>query len=136
MKEKDIQSEFRRWCKFNWDGGSSAFELKLAKENTLHFSRVEEHQIQALLDAKHGQLFHKISDQSLGYKPFDCFLLTEAGAYLVICFYKPRQPKRVYIIDIDVWVNEVNTAKKKSVNEARCSQLAFKVANLHEVDLD
>jgi len=133
--EKDFQSAWNRWLKFNWEGGSAGFELKITKKSSLPFSRVEAHQIQALLDVKHGSLIYKISDQSIGFKPFDSFILTDAPAYVVIMYYKPRKQKRVCIIDVDTFVNEINTSKRKSLGEERAEEIAEQVIDLNNIEI-
>ena len=111
MTETKLQTKFTAWMKsgrgFDWihaKGHSAcAFELKLAKGFRLPFSKVPDHQEIALLGSSgrrdthnltrwaslpdNSGLFHKISDSAIGYKPFDCFALRGAGAYIVIGFW-------------------------------------------------
>ena len=103
-----------KWLKVN-ETKSTAYELKITKGNTLPFSRIEEHQITSLYKAKYRILVHKISDMSAGMKPFDCFTLVKAKAYLVIMFYKPRAKKVCYAIDIDDLIDLTLIDKKKSI---------------------
>ena len=67
------------------------------------FSCVPDHQIMALKkSSKLGDgLVHKISDSAIGFKPFDCFILKEALAYLVVGF---EDGKNVWMVPIEkVW---------------------------------
>lgn len=135
MKEKQIQTLFGKWLQENPRPSASAYELKMSKGNTLVFSAVKEHQVTALLAVKRGGLYHKISDSSIfdntrGFrlpskKPFDCMWLNGINAYLAVIFYKPRQPKVVYCIDIEDWVRETKTSPKKSITEKRATELAI-----------
>lgn len=86
MKEKDIQRKFKHYLDATWQGGSAAFELKYTKTDTLPRSALAPHQRQSLLNAKSGMLYHKISDAGIGHKPFDCFVIQDAKAYIVIQF--------------------------------------------------
>jgi penicillin-binding protein-related factor A (putative recombinase) len=122
MRESDFQSLFTKWAKKNFDR-SAAFELKICKTKSMPFSRVEEHQLVALHKAKHYTLFHKISDMSLGYKPFDCFMLSEAEALIVIMFYRPGHRQYCYLIDIDAWSKFTVKSKRKSITEAQAVKI-------------
>lgn len=123
MKEKDFQSLFTKWLKDNAHE-SAAYELKLCKKASLPFSAVEVHQYQSLLDTRHERLVHKISDQSSGFKPFDCFSLYKVPAYLVILYYKRHKPKVAYCIDIDDFVHERDNCERKSITEDRAAIIA------------
>lgn len=106
---------------------SMVFELKLEKGTSFAFSRVAEHQIEALRQAKHSGLYHKISDMPQSFyggnkhfrfvkpKPFDGVYLRGVNAFVVLMFYKPRQPKIAYLIDVDMFVKERDSAIRKSL---------------------
>lgn len=126
MREADFQSIFTKWAKKNFYK-SAAFELKICKLKSLAFSRVEEHQVASLYKAKHTTLFHKISDMSLGFKPFDCFTLSGAEAYVVIMFYKPKDRQYCYMVDIDEWIEYQVASKRKSITEDECASIGQKV---------
>ena len=123
MKESNFQSEF---SKRNTLKG--VFELKFCKGTSLPFSSVAEHQEEALLAAsgKGKGLFHKISDSPIFSdnktrftrpKPFDCFLIREYPAYVVIMWWVPRKKKRAYYIHINDWIILKETAERKSITE-------------------
>lgn len=131
MTEKDIQTRFGKWLSENWHS-SAGFELKLVKGKSFPFDAVKDHQVEALLKVKHDGLYHKISDspifsgQKTRYtypKPFDCLVLS-GHAYLVICFYVPRQRKTCYAVDIDDFVSFRNLSPRKSVTEQELTDIA------------
>lgn len=122
MTERKFQSLFTKWLKANapW---SAAYELKLTNTSRLPYRSVQEHQIQALRRAKLEVLAFKISDMALGYKPFDCFSLVKAGAYIVVMFFEPRKRHMCYMIDVEQWVEHQASSGKKSITEKECASL-------------
>jgi len=133
MKESNFQTEFG---KRNILKG--VFELKLCKGKSLPFSSVAKHQEEALIAAssKTG-LFHKISDSPFFTdkkmrftkpKPFDCFLLRDYPAFVVIMWWVPRKKKNVYYIHINDWIILKETAGRKSITE----DMAFEACSLSE----
>jgi len=126
FSERSMQSLWTAWVRKNWKE-TTAWELKICKEKSLPFSRVEPHQIQALLDARNACVTHKISDMSVETKPFDEFTICNSKAYLVILFYKPRQEKRCYLLDINDWIVYVNKSPRRSITENECASLASKI---------
>lgn len=121
MKEKNFQTLFTKWLKKN--GETGAYELKLCKKKSMPFNKVEEHQIDALLKSKNSRYAYKISDMSLGRKPYDCFCFHKSNANVVIMFYIPRKPKIAYIIDIDMFLHAQMTYKRKSITENICKDI-------------
>jgi penicillin-binding protein-related factor A (putative recombinase) len=122
MTEADFQSIFTKWAKKHAQR-SAAYELKICKAKSMPFNRVEEHQIASLYRAKHGGMFYKISDMSLGYKPFDAFSLCGADAFVVVMFYVPGSRRYCYAIDIDTFIEESVESKRKSLTEARAKEI-------------
>jgi penicillin-binding protein-related factor A (putative recombinase) len=122
MTEADFQSIFTKWAKKHVHA-STAYELKICKEKSLPYRNIEEHQTASLYMAKHQTLFHKISDMGVGYKPFDCFALSGAEAYIVIMFYKPGHRRYCYAIDIDEWIEYECQSKRKSITEAEAKAI-------------
>ena len=126
--EKKMQSEFTAWMrdqkkkgKFNF---SMVFELKVCHQKRFAFSKIEEHQITSLNKANQSCLFHKISDQGMGFKPFDGFQICNVPAYLIILFYEPRKPKELIWIPIQ----HLNYLKQdnstiKSITEEEAKQI-------------
>lgn len=99
---------------------SAAFELKYTLTNSLPFSAVRPHQIDALLAVKHKTLLYKAPDDSMGMKPFDLFYLNCEASYVVI-----RYPYAFHLIDIDVFVEEEKISERRSLTEERARYLAF-----------
>jgi penicillin-binding protein-related factor A (putative recombinase) len=124
MKESEFQSLWTKYIRANWKNGSVAFELKITKTGSLPFTRLEEHQEEALKKAKHKLLAHKISDMSLNAKPFDMFVLQDAAAYVVVLFYEEGKDKVAYLIDIDEFIKEKQISVRKSLTAERARQIA------------
>lgn len=103
--------------------GNVAFELKITKLGYLNFDRVKPHQIRNLRLAK-KRLIWKIPDDSRGEKPFDCFQLRNAEAYIVIMYYK-RGQKEFVVIEVDTFVNEKETSTRKSLTEERAKEIGI-----------
>ncbi len=123
MKEKDFQTLFNRWLKHSWSDGSAAFELKIVHGSSLPFDSVKPHQADALFLAKHHVLIHKIPDLG-SLNPFDCYILKDADAYVVVMFYE-RGAKTFYMIDIDDWINETITSNRKSLTQERAKEIGI-----------
>lgn len=121
--EKDFQTEFSKWLKYNFKN-TAVFELKLARTKSLPFSAVEEHQINALYNAKHAHIVHKLPDT--GYQnPFDCFFLKGVEAYVVVMFTKQ---KKFFMIDIDDFLKEKSFSERKSITEERAQKIGRQYA--------
>lgn len=93
MKEKDIQIRFKHYVEKNHPLASALYELKLERGgrfNIRAWTQKQPNQLRSLLLASlPGEiLYHKISDASYEQKPADCFVFTNAEAYLVIYFQK------------------------------------------------
>ena len=138
MKEKNLQVIFGNYLKENPPNETAVYELKMCKGKSMPFSQVAEHQIEALQQAKHGNLYHKITDQPVSWgkntkmrftkpKPCDCFNICKANAYIVIVYYKPRQKKEFILIDILQFITERDNSKRKSLTEARAREIADKI---------
>lgn len=135
MLEKDFQTKFNRWLRYVYKK-TGAFELKITHEKSIPFSAVKDHQVAALLAAKGEGIAYKISDESSGFKPFDCFFLNNVGGWVVIWYYNnslQRGHKRLgdvglerssfYLIDVDDWIQEKSESKRKSLTEERAKEI-------------
>lgn len=122
-REAAFQTKFNRWLKYEYKRKrvvSSAFELKSATSSALPFAEVRLHQKESLLAAKHSRMVYKIPDDSIGYKPFDCFVLDSSAAFIVV-----QYPSGVfYLVDIDAWCAEESTSKRRSLTEERAKEIA------------
>lgn len=132
MTERQMQTFFGKFVQNNSPSQSEVYELKIAKGTSLPFDSVQTHQKVALLQAEQSHLFHKITDQPwlpdrpysfTAKKPFDCFVLVKVQSYVVLWFYKPRQPKIFIKIRIKDWIDEQNTSSRKSITEQRAKEI-------------
>ncbi len=104
---------------------TEAYELKIVRSKSLPFSAVKDHQVEALLKAEDG-FFHKLTDPPVfkgmntrfnSRRPFDCFFLVKASAYLVIWFYEPRKEKVFVKLGINDFLRLRGEAKRKSLTK-------------------
>ena len=131
MKEKDFQCLFGKWARSEaageYLGGADAFELKVVeKGRALPFSRLEEHQREALYSVKGRGLYYKIADVGVGKKPFDCFVLGCGGGWVCVMWYKRRQSVKdrgFYLIDVGDFVEEALRSRRKSLTEGRAEEI-------------
>lgn len=108
MKKNEawFQGVFLRWLRENPLPKSAALEYKYVKGgtfNTKQWGDKYSHQIRGLVNAYLGEkkyVYHKISDQSMGQKPFDAFYLKNADAYLVVYFEKYEKFCMIHIKDL------------------------------------
>lgn len=131
MKEKDIQQIFK-----NKNKKTGVFELKLCKGTSMAFDHVADHQIEALKAVSSDEgLYHKISDSPVSWggqrftkpKPFDCFVLKNQPAYVVICWYVPRKKKAFYYIPVQKFIEKRNSVERKSITEEMSAEIAEEV---------
>jgi hypothetical protein len=97
------------------------YELKICKGSSLPFNAVKDHQIKGLLEAETG-LYHKITDFPIFAgnkmrfnhpKPWDCAMFNKTIGYVVVWFYKPRQPKIFHKIAIKDFLKLKNGVSQK-----------------------
>lgn len=126
MNERNMQTFFGKYLQDNLPKESEAYELKFTKGGAIPFSQIKEHQLDSLKSAEDEGLYHKITDQPwlpdrpYSYtlkKPFDCFALAKAKGYVVVWFYKPREPKRFIKMRIKDFMRMRKYAKRKSFTE-------------------
>lgn len=123
MQEKNIQSLWGKWLKENEQDNSYAYELKICKTKAIPLNSVKEHQVAGLLQAKKG-MYYRIYDQpwiaGAGFqptKPFDCLWIKAIKAYVCICWYIPRKPKELVMIEIEDWIKLCKTHPRKSIRK-------------------
>lgn len=143
-----MQSLFGAYLKENPPKETEAYELKITKHNSLPFKDVKEHQVEALLKTEGKGLYHRITDQPwienrpYSYtlkKPFDCFCLVNAKAYVVVWYYKPRQPKVFLKIRIQDFLKFKRLAEKagfKSLKEQMAQEIASETLNISSKKLN
>lgn len=131
-REASFQTKFSRYLRYGYTGPTAAFELKFVEGNSVPFNALRTHQRDSLLAAKHGRLVYKIPDDSVGFKPFDCFALKGTDAFVVIGFGDGR----VFLIDIDDWCREEKESERKSLTVERAEQLARIRASMKKMEAD
>ena len=121
--EAAFQTLFSHWLKAKFlpaREGGFAFELKHAHgKKFLPYSRVEPHQVAALLATRTIGLYYKLSDESRGWKPYDCFAMKGCDAYVVI-----KYPSCFVLIDVRDFIKEKEYARGKSLKENRAKEIA------------
>lgn len=116
MRESDIQSLATKYFKKNKPPAFEAHEFKLCKERSFNFNKIEPNQLQGLWDVKHVGVYWKLSDLDFRLKVCDAVYM-KGNAYLGICWYKPRKPKVIYMIDIDVVLTQIKKGCKSITEE-------------------
>jgi penicillin-binding protein-related factor A (putative recombinase) len=125
--EANFQTIFNSWLRKVYKK-TGAYELKIAHKDTLYFKQLEEHQETWLLSVSNGVAVYKITDDSIGYKPFDCFCLAGQRAYVVVLY---PTSKTFYLIPINNFVfYRDHKSKKKSLSEDDAKEIAVKVVKL------
>jgi len=125
-QEKDFQKVFNVWAVENCKE-STAYELKILKKGSFDFSDVKEHQLKGLHDFAYGKgLYYRIPDvggkhgnKQMMKKPFDCFFVKYARAYIVILIYTGADYNHAVFIDVDTFIiiksNYEIIKKRKSI---------------------
>ena len=128
-REANFGLLFRHWLKKE-PMISAAFELKQTRTNSLPFSAVKEHQIDALCAAaSRSGVLYKIPDDSAGIKPFDYCFLKHSLAFVVI-----RYPRFFCLIEVDAFLNEMERDKKrKSLSSERAKAISYKWVDLNSL---
>lgn len=123
MKEKDYQTIFNHWVK-NVYKHTAAFELKLCKGNSLPFSAVAPHQLEALKAVNDGGLVYKIPDLGV-QNPFDCFSFFNAPAFIVI-----RYKDSFELITVSNFIYFKSHSKKKSITYTEAKRISTLSINI------
>lgn len=101
------------------------YELKTTEGKTLPFSRFEPQQIPCLAKAWKSCHHHKITDASLGIKPYDGYVFCKSPAYVGILFDRLNNKNVCYFIHIK-YVLKLKE-KKKSISIEDASSLGIKI---------
>ncbi len=119
-REANFGILFRHWIKAN-PMFNSAFELKQTTTNSIPFSDVQEHQLEALMAVQINKsgLLYKIPDDSRGVKPFDYVYLKNALAFVVI-----KYPTCFVLIEPQKFLNERDSSKRKSLTSERAKAIS------------
>jgi len=122
-REQKFNTYFNAWVK-NVYKKTAAFECKQTTTDSLPFSAVQPHQVQALLCASEGVFVWKIPDA--GYQnPFDCFSLVGVPAFVVV-----KYPGFFCLISIQTFLEERQKSPRKSLTSARAISIATEVIKL------
>ena len=128
--EAKFQTQFGKWVMRMHDGytGSKCWELKITQTNSLPFSEVKPHQNRALwLASTPGKkLYYKMADEGFSQKPFDCFMINVADAYVVIKYM--LYPMEFVMIQADVFAKEDKTSRRRSLTRERALELGIEYA--------
>lgn len=135
MTERDFTTKFNKWLKYHWKS-SAVFELKICKEKSIPFNAVQPHQLTNLKIAKDNILPYKIDDMSIGQKPFDIVCMRKVPAYVVIFFYQKRGDDEFVVIDVDHFIDEMETSKRKSLTKERAIEIGILYSLKAKEDLD
>lgn len=115
--EAKCQTKFNHWVK-NVFKKTAAFELKQTQTDSIPFSDVKPHQVEALEAVRNGVFVWKIPDA--GYQnPYDSFCMSNEEAYVVI-FY----PKSFELIPINGFLLERERSKRKSLTYERARAIS------------
>ena len=123
MVEKHFQTFFGKYLTENPPQESEFYELKMTSTKSIRFDSIKPHQREALLAVEDSSLYHKISDSPIfggmrtrftAQKPFDCFCVTKAKAFVVVWFYVPRHKKVFVKIRIKDFLKLEQEIPKKS----------------------
>ncbi len=115
--EANFNTYFNHWLK-NVYKKTGAYELKQTKGQSIAFSAVVPHQVQALKNVKNGVFVFKIPDLGM-QNPYDCFSMVGEDAFVVI-----KYPDFFCMIDINDWINEVKISDRKSLTATRAREIA------------
>jgi len=126
-RESKFVPVFQSWLK-NVYKKTCAWETKVSTEDSWPYSRLEEHQETALLAVANGTFSYKISDESIGFKPFDGFCYDHSPAYVAILYEKSNT---FYVIPINNLVfYRYHRAKRKSLTELETKEISIKQVKL------
>lgn len=120
-----MQSFWTKHIENNPPARTEVYELKFTRENRIPFSSLAVHQADALIKVVIGSYYHRITDQPwlpdrkwafTAKKPFDCFVIAHAEAFVVLWFYRPREEKIFIKIPIRKWIDAEQHHDKKSLS--------------------
>lgn len=100
------------------------YELKIASGTTLPFSKIEEHQKEALPALAKEGLVWKLSDEDSRKKPCDGFCTPPLPSYLVIKF-----GQKFYFVDYEK-IEAMMVSGDRSISEDEASALSTRIVVL------
>ena len=122
-KEANFQTIFNSWLRNKYKK-TGAYELKQTSKDSMPYTNLEEHQENWLSAVSNGTAVYKISDESSGHKPFDCFCFSNSPAFVVILY---QQSKTFYLIPINNFIfYRDHKARRKSLTETEAKEISIK----------
>lgn len=124
--EAQFNTEFGKWVRYCYEGPSAGFELKFTKKDSVPFTEFtrQEQQLPSIQACSTDRgVYHKISDDSRGAKPFDCFVIKQSVGYFVIMYHEGRGSKEFVMIDGYVLEEEMNSSERKSLTRERAYEI-------------
>ena len=112
QSEASFQILFKGFLKKNPPEGTEVHELKLVREGNFPIAQwilKNPHQARGLMQSKKGGCYHKLSDMSMGLKPFDSFYIKGAEAFLVVFFNEFEKFIMIEVEDAIRLTKEVKT---------------------------
>lgn len=116
--EKHLQAKIGRWLKDRGLPITHACEVKICDGGTLNFNKFRPQQLPSLVKAN-GEIgkYHKLTDASVGSKPFDYFYMSGDAAYVACQFWKKRQQEICYFMSITD-VMKIKNSGAKALKES------------------
>lgn len=132
--ERDLTGLFHKYLRTEKPANlqhSYAIEFKIKKGNQkLHLTRdFQPQQLGALQQVADSCLYHKLSDMSMGIKPFDGVSICHSKAYIGVLWYKPREPKLLYLIPIQQ-IKSIIDLGEKSISEFAAEKVSDHIIKL------
>lgn len=122
-REANFQTIFNQYLRKKKLAGF--FELKEAKNDSLPFSSVKEHQLSGLIAASNNGFVWKLSDEDQRQKPFDCMYAPKNPGYVVI-----KYSKVFCIMTAQMFEEERDISTRKSLTKARALELSTHIVFL------
>lgn len=122
--ESDMQTKLNKLLKTTHV--TMAAELKCKRGGTLNFKDFEPQQLPSLEKVSKKVFCHKLTDASIGLKPFDCFSMYKEKAYIICMFWKNRQQSIVYALDINIALM-IKDFGYKSITEKMFDLYGFRI---------
>lgn len=110
MNEAKFTTKFKTWFDYNRHlfPNSAALEFKVTKGNTFNIKKWlkdQGHQLVNLRNSTNGSgVYHKISDQSSGVKPFDSFFIKNADSFFIVYF---NNQKKFFVLPFSFLVTKI-----------------------------
>ena len=125
-RESSFGTLFRHWILANPPKLSGTYELKQTTTDSIPFSCLEDHQIDASMTVKWGKKGYLIRNESGTVGSPDFSYYKNAPAYIVI-----KYPLGFVIIDIETFTEEKKrSVKRKSLTWDRACIIAYRVVKL------